>query len=406
MALEPKLRDRPVFVGGGRTGDGIVIAANYPAKRRGITTGMACFEARRICPDGVLCPPQYNEYRRLSLEMFRRLRQYTPLLVPFSIDEGCLDFDQMPRVFHARNAEDLAKRIKREIRKEVGIPLTMGIACSPRVAKLAAELNKPDGFKEVPPDGEAEFLKNVPIDELTGVGYRRMAALHALRMRSFGDIARADRRILLKRFGILGMELWMIANGLFREPLVCERKPRTCISNFTTLPVDEPDYERALLFLETQVEKVITTFFRENLKAHEMSVFVRFNDFSHRSRAVRFTQPLYIPSAIQPFVEQMFHDLVCQEQLPVRQVGVSFWNFVPLNLERDLFGDPPEVRLRELHYALEKIEARFGRDAVMSARRLQMIESTPYLAREKAKCPFTPQREMQLKLDKIPEVVY
>src|SRR5690242_6906318 len=92
IALEPALRGKPVMVGGGRRGDGIVIAANYLAKQYGITTGMACFEAKRKCPGGVLRQPHYDEYRRLSLELFRRARNYTPLLVPTSIDEGFMDF--------------------------------------------------------------------------------------------------------------------------------------------------------------------------------------------------------------------------------------------------------------------------------------------------------------------------
>lgn len=405
MALEPKLRGRPVFVGGGRKGNGIVIAANYDAKRRGIKTGMACFEARRLCPDGVLCPPQYNEYRRLSLEMFRRLRQYTPLLVPLSIDEGCLDFDQMPQVFRERNAEDLCKRIKRHIWDEVGLTLSMGLACSKRVAKMAAEERKPNGYLEVPADGEAEFLRDKPIDVISGVAGRRMFALKTLRMSTFGDIARMDRRVLQKRFGKLGLELWLMANGTYHEPLVEERKARTCISSQTTLAEDEPDYDRALLFLFTQVEKVVTTFFRENLKAWEMSVGVRFNDFSYRSGGVKFDRPQYVPAEINPVVERIYAGLVQREVCPVRQVCVGFWNFEPLNLERDLFGDPPEVRRRDLHAAMEKLEARYGAGAVMSARRLQMISSTPYLARERAKCPFTPQREMQAKLDKIPTIV-
>src|SRR5208282_3731482 len=95
IALDPELQGRPVWVGGGRRGDGIVIAANRAAKKFGVKTGMACFEAKALCPKGVLCRPQYDEYRRLSQEMFRVLEQYSPMLVPISIDEGFLDFTTM-----------------------------------------------------------------------------------------------------------------------------------------------------------------------------------------------------------------------------------------------------------------------------------------------------------------------
>ncbi|MCX7825462.1 MAG: DNA polymerase IV, partial [Verrucomicrobiae bacterium] len=143
IALDPALRRRPVFVGGGRRGDGIVIAANYLAKRRGVITGMACFEARRKCPEGVLVRPHYSEYRRLSLEIFRRFKHSTPMLVPTSIDEGFLDFTDAPRVFGCRDAAELVARIKREIAAEVGVPFSAGLASNRWLAKLATEHCKP-----------------------------------------------------------------------------------------------------------------------------------------------------------------------------------------------------------------------------------------------------------------------
>jgi DNA polymerase-4 len=131
MALDPKLKDKPVFVGGGRRGDGIVIAANYRAKAYGIITGMACFEAKHKCPDGVLVRPHYDEYRRLSLEIFRRVRHYTPLLVPTSIDEGFLDFTDSPRVSRCRTPAELVARMKCELAAEVGVPVSMGLGMRP-----------------------------------------------------------------------------------------------------------------------------------------------------------------------------------------------------------------------------------------------------------------------------------
>ena len=149
IALDPKLRGRPVFVGGGRRGDGIVIAANYIAKRYGIITGMACFEAKRQCPGGVLVKPHYDEYRRLSLEMFRRVRNYTPLLVPTSIDEGFLDFTDSPRVFRCGTAAELIARMKKEMAAEVGVPFSAGLGSSRWLAKLATRVYEafPHSFK-------------------------------------------------------------------------------------------------------------------------------------------------------------------------------------------------------------------------------------------------------------------
>src|SRR3989338_6172518 len=136
IVLDPGLEGKPVYVGGGRNGDGIVIASNDVARKYGLKTGMACFEARRLCPRGVLCRPHYGDYRRLSLEMFRLLRRFTPMLVPISIDEAFMDMDQMDRVFKCRSLLELAGRIKKKVRDEIGLPITMGIGCSKLCAKL------------------------------------------------------------------------------------------------------------------------------------------------------------------------------------------------------------------------------------------------------------------------------
>src|SRR5580692_8439146 len=152
IVLDPKLQGRPVWVGGGRRGDGIVIAANRIAKKFGVKTGMACFEAARACPQGVLCRPHYSEYRQLSEKMFHILEQFSPTLVPISIDEGFLDFTTMGKhVWRATTVAtplDYVRQIGERIRREVGLPVSGGLASSSRLAKLATDAAKP-GFIEI-----------------------------------------------------------------------------------------------------------------------------------------------------------------------------------------------------------------------------------------------------------------
>ena len=154
----------------------------------------------------------------------------------------------------------------------------MGLGSSRWLAKLATEHCKPDGFQEVPEDKEREFLRDVPIQKLAGIAERRARSLRALGVWTLGDVAQLPLGLLEKRYGFFGLELWLLANGQLRERLSLANKPRTCIGSATTLPYDEPDYESALLFLLDQTERVVTTFFRENLKAREMGVYVRFKD--------------------------------------------------------------------------------------------------------------------------------
>ena len=401
IALDPKLRGKPVFVGGGRRGDGIVIAANYLAKRYGIKTGMACFEAKRQCPDGVLVKPHYDEYRRLSLEMFRRVQQYTPLLVPTSIDEGFLDFTDVPEVFRCSNAGELVGKMKRELAEEVGVPVSVGLGSSRWLAKLATESSKPDGFREVKESEERAFLKDTPVQKLAGIAERRARSLRAIGVWTLGDVALLPLEIMRRRFGVFGEELWLLARGELRERLSLANKPRTCIGSATTLPHDEPDYETALLFLLDQTERVITTFLRENLKAREMSVHVRFNDMDGDGAGVRFAGAQFDPRVIHPEVERLFRHLLQGEARPIRQLCVNFWNMEPLNLEPDLFGLNQDFKRRELHHALESIEQQFGKGSVKTGTRLLLETEAGHLVGNKPKCPFIPQREMELKMGEL-----
>jgi DNA polymerase-4 len=403
IALDKSLRDKPVYVGGGRRGDGIVIAANYIAKKFGIITGMACFEAKRKCPNGVLVRPHYDEYRRLSVEIFSRVRHYTPLLVPTSIDEGFLDFTDSPAVFRCRNAADLVTRMRRELAAEVGVPVSMGLGSSRWLAKLATEHCKPDNFHEVPEDQEREFLRDVPIQKLAGIATRRARSLRALGVWTLGDVAALPLGLIEKRYGFFGLELWLLATGQLREHLSLANKPRSCIGSATTLPYDEPDHESALLFLLDQTERVITTFLRENLKAREMGVYVRFKNMEGNGASVKFSAAEFEARVINPEVERLFWQLVAHEEQPIRQVCINFWNMQPLDLQPKLFGGDREFRRRELHHALEEIELQFGKRSVKTGTRFLLEQQAAHLVSDRAKCPFIPQREMEIKMDRVPQ---
>jgi uncharacterized protein len=161
IALDPKLEGRPVWVGGGRRGDGIVIAANRQAKKYGIKTGTACFEAKRLCPSGVLCRPHYDAYRELSRQMFLILEQYAPTLVPYSIDEGFLDFSSMDtHIWRNTTPTDYVQGIRSRIARETRLPVTAGLANSAKLAKLATDAAKGVGFIEVPPGRETAMKKD------------------------------------------------------------------------------------------------------------------------------------------------------------------------------------------------------------------------------------------------------
>jgi DNA polymerase-4 len=398
IALNPKLQGRPVWVGGGRRGDGIVIAANRVAKKFGIKTGMACFEAKRLCPKGVLCRPHYDAYRDISAKMFHVLEQYSPTLVPISIDEGFLDFTTMDRhVWRNTSPKNYVKEICQRILQEVGLPVSAGLANSSRLAKLATDAAKP-GFIEIPVGQEKEFLKDRSVRELSGIGKNRQRALAALGAETFGHVAKLPSTLLRQKFGIWGQQLWLFANGLWTEPLLLEVKDRTTISSNTTLPYDEPDYEAALTFTLSEATRLVGQLRREQLQARELGLTIRFTDFSEVSGGHRFREPQFQNSIINTVLENVFRELMNKQFKPVRQIRIAFWNLARLDTQPTLWGRTDAERWGALDDAAHVLNGRFGPTAIMTGAQLALREMEDAFKNPKAKCPFVPQREMVKKL--------
>jgi len=394
IALNPRLQERPIWVGGGRRGDGIVIAANRLAKKFGITTGMACFKAKRLCPKGVLCPPHYDEYRRLSLAMFKILEDYAPVIVPMSIDEGFLDLTTMQEhVWRNTTPMKYMQGIGDRIRKEVGLPVSGGLASSSRLTKLATDVAKP-GFMEVPAGQEKEFLKDRPVRELSGIGKNRERSLAAFMAFTFGDVAKLPSMLLRQKFGIWGQQLWLFANGQWNEPLILEVKDRTTISSSTTLPHDEPDYEAALMFTLSEAIRLVGQLRREQMQAREISLAVRFNDFTELCTSHRFKHPQFLNSVINTTLEAMFREIMKDAFRPVRQIRIAMFNLERLDTQPTLWGTTEAERWGALDSAADQLREQLGKNVLMTGAQLALRNRDAAHATPKAKCPFTPQREM------------
>jgi DNA polymerase-4 len=404
IALDEKLQGRAVWVGGGRRGDGIVIAANHAAKKFGVKTGMACFEAKRLCPRGVLCKPHYDAYRDISQKMFRVLEEYAPPLVPVSIDEGFLDFTTMDRhIFRNTSAEKYVQGICERISREVKIPVSAGLANSSRLAKLATDAAKP-GFIEVKSGDEKEFLKDRCVRELSGLGKNRQRSLAALGALTFGHVAKLPSTLLKQKFGIWGQQLWLFSNGLWSEPLLLEVKDRTTISSNTTLPYDEPDYEDALTFALSETTRLVGQLRREQMQARELSLTIRFEDFSEVGGSHRFRHPQFQNSIINSAIEEIFRGIMAGQTKMVRQIRIALWNLEKLDTQPTLWGRTQAERWGALdeaaqtaqkilieNFKIDKIPLMTG--AQLALRQLDDAHKNP-----KAKCPFVPQREMVKKL--------
>ena len=328
--LSPALRGRALIVAGGRRQNGFVLSANRRAKQFGVKSGMACFMARRLCAELVVCPARVDEYKIISARMFAVMNRFSPLVVPVSIDEGFLDL--------SAEADGAARwrELSATILREVGLPLSGGLANSRWLAKLATDAAKP-GFLEVSAGTEKDFLSARDLRELSGIGENRAQALAALGARTFGDVAALPSMLLRQRFGIWGQKLWLFANGDWPEKLVAEVRTRSMISRQKTFPFDVIDYGRVLQFGLAEVKKLMEVLRREQLLPRELGVVVRFADFSEARAEHRFRAAQERDEIVCAMFAAKFRECVSGQTKSVRQLRVALWNLSPRPAQGLLF---------------------------------------------------------------------
>jgi DNA polymerase-4 len=207
---DPRLRGRPVIVGAG-----VVLAASYEAKADGVRTAMGGAQARRLCPRAAVVRPRFSAYSEASKAVFAVFRATTPLVEGLSIDEAFLDVRGLERL--SGKPSEIAARLRRDVREQVGLPITVGVARTKFLAKVASGVAKPDGLLVVPLDGELAFLHPLPVERLWGVGPATAAKLHGHALRSVGDVARLSESTLIAIVGrAAGRHLHALAHN--RDP--------------------------------------------------------------------------------------------------------------------------------------------------------------------------------------------
>ena len=204
--------------------------------------------------------------------------------------------------------------------------------------------------------------------------------------------------LLKQKFGIWGQQLWLFANGQWNEPLLLEVKDRTTISSATTLPYDEPDYDAALTFTLSEATRMLGQLRREQLQLRELSLCIRFNDFTEVGGAHRFNHPQFRNSTINDVIEGLFRDLMGGAFRPVRQIRVAFWNLSRLDTQPTLWGTTEAERFGALDAATHELNDKLGKTALMTGAQLALRALDDAHKNPKAKCPFVPQREMVKKL--------
>jgi hypothetical protein len=236
------------------------------------------------------------------------------------------------------------------------------------------------------------------VQELSGIAKNRQRSLAALGALTFGHVAKLPSMLLKQKFGIWGQQLWLFSNGQWNEPLVLEIKDRTTISSSTTLPQDEHDYEAALTFMLSESTRLTGQLRREQMQAREFSVAVRFTNFTEVGTSHRFKHPQFLNSVINEVMEQMFRGIMAGQRLPVRQIRIAMFNLEKLDTHPTLWGRTHEERWGAVDDVAQKLNEQLGKTALMTGAQFALRHIDESQKQPKAKCPFTPQREMIAKL--------
>lgn len=367
----PELRGRPVIVGADPRGRGVVAACSYEARVFGVHSAMPIGRAARLCPHAAFLPVDMARYHRVSAEIMAILEAFSPLVEAVSVDEAFVDLTGTAAVHGSPPAAVAA--IKRRLRDETGLTASAGLAANKFVAKVASDLDKPDGLVVVEPGGEAVFLAPLPVSRLWGVGKVTAGELAALGVATIGQLQALPQATLVARFGSHGADLHELAFGRDERPVTPVTPPKS-IGAETTFDVDCRDRARLDVTLRGQAERIAGELRAEGYAACRVTLKLRWADFRTITRA-RTGDPTQDGLEIY----RRATALLGRERLaqPVRLIGVSASTLRPAGTGQLDLLDPAAVRRERLASVVDGITGRFGPGAIVPGALLREAVDLP-----------------------------
>src|SRR2546423_9533608 len=357
---DPSLRGRPVIVGAG-----VVLAASYEAKAYGVRTAMGGRQARSLCPDAIVVSPRMSAYSDASKALFRVFENATPAVEGLSIDEAFLDVHGMRRL--AGSPTEIAVRLKQEVRERVGLPISIGVARTKFLAKVASGVAKPDGLLVVPPDRELTFLHRLPVERLWGVGAITADKLHDQGISTVSEVACLDEDMLVTALGrALGRQLHALAHNRDPRPVRVGRR-RGSIGSQCALGRSRRSREEVDGIVVGLVDRVTRRMRAAHRVGRTVVLRLRFDDFSRAT----WSHTLPLPTADTHVILTTVRWLFAGALPLIRANGLTLVGIAVANLEDDrALQLPLPFDLRcggALDTALDEIRGRFGTSAITRA---------------------------------------
>lgn len=367
--LNPSLKGKPVIVGGLPHERGVASTASYEARRYGVHSGMSLRKAYELCPQGVFLRGNYQIYKTFSEKFFRLLSLYTPDVEEASLDEAYLELTRCRPLYSSFSCT--VREIKRKIEKELGLKVSVGVGPNKLLAKLATAKAKPGGLVEIGPGEEEEFLKNLGIEALPGIGPRAQVILRMLNIHTIGDLQALPRASLRSLFGANGEEMYLQTRGIDSRPLVCASVPKS-LSRETTFLEDLWDQRLLLAHLAYLCDRLTIPLRQQGLFAHIIEVKVRYSDFRTEARRRLLLMPLQEMEGIYRIAHDLFLGLFSSSRLSLRLVGVKASDLVQ-NRPLSLF-EPYSERKERLGWAVDQVREKYGFGSLLTVRE-KMLES-------------------------------
>lgn len=358
----PELVGKPLIVGGTPQGRGVVAAANYAVRKFGVHSAMPTSTALRLCPHAIVLPPRMSYYAEVSEQIRQIFERYTPLVEPLSLDEAFLDVTGSKLLFGL--ADEIGRCIRRDIRDQVRLSASVGVAPNKFLAKIASDLEKPDGFVVVDPAGVQEFLDPLPVSRLWGVGRVTGQALEQLGVRTIGDVRRMPLENLQQHFGQSGEHFWKLAHGIDGRTVVPDREAQS-ISHETTFAIDLGERGELRAWLMELTEQVGRRLRRHELRGRTVQLKVRFADFHTITRAKTLPAPTNITGEIWSTAVELLESCLATHRQQIRLLGVGISGLGGSNhVQQSLFVDEERQKQVQLDQAADLIKSRFGSSAL------------------------------------------
>lgn len=356
---DPSLASKPLIIGGGKRG--VVSTACYIARISGVRSAMPMFKALQLCPEAVVIRPNMEKYARVGREIRRRMLELTPLVEPLSIDEAFLDLSGTEKLHRASPALVLA-RFAREVEREVGITVSVGLAANKFLAKIASDLDKPRGFSVIGQTEAATFLAPRPVTTIWGVGRAFSERLAADGFRTVGDLQAADPARLASRYGALGLRIVKLSRGEDSRHVVPNSK-RKSVGSEVTFFEDLADIRDLRPILREQAERVSFGLKHEDIAGSSVTLKLKTADFKLRTRTRRLADPTQLADRIFAAADALLAEEAHGQKYRLLGVAVA-------DLCESRFADPADLvdqkamRKAAAERAMDEVRQKFGKRAL------------------------------------------